>query len=99
MDDFTPHGDTFDMVLANLEKMLNRCKQTHLSLIKEKCHMTMDEGVVLGCYLCFAGIQVYPTKIEVILKIPPLKSEKEVHSLLGKTGYYLHFSENYSRTA
>jgi hypothetical protein len=32
MDDFTPYGDTFDMALDNLEKVLKRCKQTHLSL-------------------------------------------------------------------
>jgi len=34
-------------------------------------------------------------KITVIQKIP-LKLEKEVHSLLGKQGYYHHLIENYS---
>jgi hypothetical protein len=61
--------------------------------------MMMDEGVVLGHYLSSTGIQVDLAKIEVILKIPPLKSEKEVCSLLGKIGYYHHFIENYSRIA
>jgi hypothetical protein len=42
---------------------------------------------------------VDPTKFEVILRIPTLKSEKEVHSLLGKTSYYRRFIENYSRIA
>jgi hypothetical protein len=84
MDYFMPYGDTFDMALDNLEKVLKHCKQTHLSLSTEKCHMMMDEGVVLGHYIYSAGIQVDPTKIEVILKIPPPKSEKEVCSLLGK---------------
>jgi hypothetical protein len=35
--------------------------------------MMMDEGVVLGHYISSAGIQVDLDKIEVILKIPPLK--------------------------
>jgi hypothetical protein len=51
MDDFTPHGDTFDMALDNLGKVLKHCKQTHLSLSIEKLHMMMDEGVVLGHYI------------------------------------------------
>jgi hypothetical protein len=42
---------------------------------------------------------VDPTKIEVILKIFPLKLEKKVHSLLGKTDYYRCFIKNYSRIA
>jgi hypothetical protein len=99
MDDFTPYGDTFDMALEKLEKVLKHCIQTHLALSTEKCHMMMDEGVVLGNYISSAGIQVDPTKIEVILRIPTPKSEKEVCSLLGKTNYYRRFIENYSRIA
>jgi hypothetical protein len=63
MDDFTPHGNTFDMALDNLEKVLKHCKQTHLSLSTEKCHMMMNEGVVLGHYLSSTGIQVDQPKL------------------------------------
>jgi hypothetical protein len=56
MDDFTPYGDTFDMALEKLEKLLKHCIQTHLSLRTKKCHMMMDEGVVLGNYISFTGI-------------------------------------------
>ena len=41
MDDFTPYGNSFEEALENLEKVLKRCKQTHLSLSTEKCHMMM----------------------------------------------------------
>jgi hypothetical protein len=36
MDDFTVHGQDFQEALANLEKVLIRCKETNLSLSNEK---------------------------------------------------------------
>ena len=56
MDDFTPYGNSFEEALDNLEKVLKRCKQTHLSLSTEKCHMMMQEGIVLGHFILAAGI-------------------------------------------
>ena len=55
MDDFTPYGDNFDEALENLEKVLKRCEQTHLSLSTKKCHMMMSEGVFLGHFISAAG--------------------------------------------
>ena len=66
MDDFTPYGVTFEDSLQNLEKVLKRCIQAHLSLSTEKCHMMMSEGVVLGHFISSQGIQVDPSKIQVI---------------------------------
>ena len=43
MDDFTLYGSSFDEALRNLEKNLEHCEQTHLSLSIEKCHMMMSE--------------------------------------------------------
>jgi hypothetical protein len=48
MDEFTPYGTDFEEALSNLEKVLKICRQSHLSLSTEKCHMMMHEGVVLG---------------------------------------------------
>jgi len=56
MDDFTPYGVSFEDVLQNLEKVLKRCAQAHLSLGTEKCHMMMNEGIVLGHFISFQGI-------------------------------------------
>jgi len=87
MDDFTPYGIDFDEALPNLEKMLKRCIQSHLSLSTEKCHMVRSEGVVLRHFISYAGIQVYPAKIRVILDIPTLSTQKEVRIFLGHVGY------------
>jgi hypothetical protein len=42
MDDFMPHGDTFDMALDNLEKVL-KTLQTNSSLFKHR-KMPHDDG-------------------------------------------------------
>jgi hypothetical protein len=48
MDDFSVYGDTFVEALDNLERVLNRCRETSLSLSNEKCFMMYIEGIVLG---------------------------------------------------
>ena len=78
MDDFTPYGNSFEEALYNLKKVDKRCKQTHLSLSTEKCHMMMQEGIVLGHFISVAGIQVDPAKVEVIQNFPTPKIQKEV---------------------
>eukprot|EP00253_Pinus_taeda_P027115 PITA_27115 len=65
MDDFTPYGTTFENALQNLEKVLKRCIEAHLALSTEKCHMMMNEGIVLGHFVSLLGIQVDPAKIQV----------------------------------
>jgi hypothetical protein len=85
--------------LSNLEKVLKRCRQSHLSLSTEKCHMMMREGVVLGHFISYAGIQVDPAKIQVILDIPTPSTQKEVRIFLGHAGYYRRFIKNFSKLA
>jgi hypothetical protein len=99
MDDFTPYGTYFDEALANLEKVLKRCIQYHLSLSIETCHMMMSEGVVLGHFISYAGIQVDPAKIQVILDIPTPSTQKEVRIFLGHVGYYRIFIKKNSKLA
>ena len=76
MDEFTPYSSIFEEALKNLEKVLVRCEQTQLSLSTKKCHMMMSEGVVLGHFISADGIQVDPSKIRVIEKIPTPGTQK-----------------------
>jgi hypothetical protein len=99
MDDFTMYGDTFQEALDNLEKVLIRCQETNLSLSNEKCHMLRTEGDVLGHHISPAGIQVDPSKIEVICELPVPKTQKDDRSFLGHAGYYQRFIENFTKLA
>ncbi|GKE53791.1 reverse transcriptase domain-containing protein, partial [Tanacetum coccineum] len=48
MDDFSVFGNSFNKCLNNLDKMLQRCKDSHLVLNWEKCHFMVKEGIVIG---------------------------------------------------
>jgi hypothetical protein len=97
MDDFTVYGNTYQEALDNLEKFLIRCQEMNLYLSHEKCKMLLIEGVVLGNHVSSKGIKVDPAKIEVIVIIPPPKTQKEVRSVLRHARYYRQFIENFTK--
>jgi len=91
MDDFTMYGSSFDTCLDNLDKVLNRCIQSNLVFNFEKCHFTIEQGIVLGHIISSKGIEVDPTKISIISQLPYLSSTREVRSFLGHAGFYRCF--------
>nr|GFA24293.1 hypothetical protein [Tanacetum cinerariifolium] len=48
MDDFSVFGNYFENCLSRLDKMLQRCEDTNLSLNWEKSYFMVKEGIVLG---------------------------------------------------
>ena len=99
MDDFTKFGVTFEEAMINLQKVLVRCQEHNLTLNSEKCFMLMQEGVVLSHFISAAGIQVDPTKIEVIQTLPIPTKLKDIRSFLGYVGYYRCFIKDFSKIA
>ncbi|KAM2811938.1 hypothetical protein COP1_044518 [Malus domestica] len=83
MDDFSVFGNSFDICLDNLSLVLERCRETNLVLNWEKCHFMVKHGIVLGHLISSKGIEVDKAKIEVIVKLPPPISVKNVRSFLG----------------
>jgi hypothetical protein len=79
--------------------VLKRCIQAQLSLSTEKCHMMMSEGIMLGHFISSQGIQVDPSKIQVIKDLSTPKTQTEVRSFLGHAGYYRRFVKKISKTA
>eukprot|EP00253_Pinus_taeda_P027085 PITA_27085 len=77
MDEFTPYVVTFEDALQNLEKVLKRCIEAHLSLSTKKFHMMMNEGIVLGHFISFLRIQVGPSKVQVIQTLPIPKTQTD----------------------
>ncbi|GJU53614.1 reverse transcriptase domain-containing protein [Tanacetum coccineum] len=99
MDDFSIFRNSFDTCLNNLDKMLQRCKDSHLVLNWEKCHFMVKEGIILGHKVSSTGLEVDKAKIYVISKLLPPTNIKGVRSVLGHAGFYRCFIKDFSKIA
>jgi hypothetical protein len=57
----------------------------------------VHKRVVLGHVVSQDGIEVDPTKIEVITSLSPPQNQKEVRSFLGHVGYYRRFIKDFTK--
>nr|GFB26141.1 retrovirus-related Pol polyprotein from transposon 17.6 [Tanacetum cinerariifolium] len=67
MDDFSVFGNSFENCLSHLEKMLQRCEDTNLSLNWEKSHFMVKEGIVLGHKISKNGIEKKLTEAPILI--------------------------------
>nr|GFB63544.1 retrovirus-related Pol polyprotein [Tanacetum cinerariifolium] len=70
MEDFSVFRNSFENCLSRLDKMLQRCEDTSLSLNWEKSHFMVKEGIVLDHKISKKGIEVDRAKVDVIAKLP-----------------------------
>ena len=96
MDDFSVFEKSFDLCLANLEKVLQHYVETNLVLNWEKCHFMVKKGIMLGHKVSIYGIEVDQTKIETIEKLSPPTTIKGIRSFLGHVEFYKRFIKDFS---
>ncbi|GJV80946.1 reverse transcriptase domain-containing protein [Tanacetum coccineum] len=99
MDDFSVFGNSFDNCLNNLNKTLQRCKDSNLVLNWEKCHCMVKEGILLEYKVSGGGLEVDKSKIDVISKLPPPTNVKCIRSFLRHAGFYRRFIIDFLKIA
>ena len=82
--------------MLHLDKVFLLTKQNELSAKLSKCCFGMTKVEYLGYFTSEKGIEADPKKIEVIAKWPEPKTQKDVRSFLGLTGYYRRFIRGYA---
>jgi hypothetical protein len=77
--------------------MLDRCRQCQISLNLKKCIFFSPFGVLLGHIVFKQGLLVNPSKIAIIVGLPPPTTVKHLRIVLGHTGYYKKFIKGYAK--
>jgi hypothetical protein len=80
-----------------LRLMLDRCRQFQISLNINKFIFNTPFGICLGHVVCKQGLLVDPTKIVVLVNLPPPKSVCRLKSTLGHIGNYKKFIRGYAQ--
>jgi hypothetical protein len=78
-----------------LRIMLERCSQCQISLNIKKCIFDTPFGILLGHIVCKQGLISDPSKVEVIVNLPPPKLVRKLRETLGHTCYYIKFIKGY----
>ena len=84
-------------MLSQLGSVLNRCIEKDLVLNWEKCHFTVQQGIVLGHIISKKDIEVDKAKMELIVKLPSPTTVKGVRQFLGHAGLYRRFIKDFSK--
>jgi hypothetical protein len=86
LDDSTVYSLLKDHVEL-LRIMLERGRKCQISLNIKKCNFGTPFGIFLGHIVCKQGLLVDPTKIAVIVNLPPPMLVCQLRETLGHTGY------------
>lgn len=74
-------------------------EQTNLKIQIDKCNFMKKDTQFLGHVLTSEGLKPNPEKIKVIKELEIPKTERQIKSFLGLTGYYRKFVRDYAKVA
>ena len=99
LDDIIIFFSTFEEHIDGLTAVFSRLQEHNLKLKAPKCEFLMSQVTYLDHIVSQEGIQRDPKKTSAIQDWPVPQNIKDVRSLLGFTGYYRCFIQNFARIA
>jgi len=95
-DDILIYSTTLQEHLLHLEQVFLLMRQHQLFAKYSKCCFGMTRVEYLGYFISHKGVETDTKKIEVIAQWPEPKTQREVRSFLGLTGYHRRFIKGYA---
>jgi hypothetical protein len=80
-----------------LRLMLDKCRKCQISMNLKKCIFFSTFGVLLGHIMGKKGLLVDPSKIAIMVDLPPPTSVRQLHTALRHTRYYKKFIKGYAQ--
>ena len=99
IDDILVYSKTEQDHVKHLQLVFDKLRDAGLKLKPTKCAFGLPEVRLLGYVLNADGITTDPDKVDVIAKLKPLTTVKEVRSMLGMCNYYRNSLPNYATVA
>ncbi|KAJ1123231.1 hypothetical protein NDU88_001704 [Pleurodeles waltl] len=95
LDDIAVYSSSWEEHLLHLKEVLQALQQAGLTIKASKCQIGQDSVVYLGQLVGGGKVQPLQAKIETIKAWQPPRTQTEVRTFLGLTGYYRRFVKGY----
>ena len=96
LDDLPAHSLHRADHLIHLQLIFMRCRHYRIRLNPHKCVFCIETGRLLGFAISKADICVDRSKVEVIVKLAPPSSLRQLQSLQGKVNILCRLIPNYT---
>ena len=93
MDDILVYGESETQHWERLRAVLNRIKESGMTLQKEKCEFGLTSVKFLGHVVSNEGVKLDPDKVKAICDLKPPSCKKEGRRLMGMVNYLNKFCE------
>ena len=88
LDDIGLKGTNFDDHLRVLRHVIQTIRQAEVKLKREKCVFVQPLNISVVNILSGDGLRPDPSKVEAVVKAPPLANRKQLESFFGLVQYY-----------